>query len=269
MTGELISTGITYGNGRISLNDSFSGTAFFNNISLDSGGNLSAGTGGGKIFYGGVEIDDVFSGATYGNLWSASTGLKSIVSNNELPNEAAADYSFVVGSGNTLVSSTGIHGVILGGISNTMTFAGGSTDNEMCNAMLGGKFNEVRQSAASARRSSIIGGNKNRVSGVDSSIIGGSGNTITSSTNGGSVILGGVGNTISAGQRSIILGGQYLTITDSDTVGMQKAYINEYLDLTPQTSLPTASQGRMFFSGGSLNRIMYNSGGTAADWIII
>jgi len=54
-----------------------------------------------------------------------------------------------------------------------------------------------------------------------------------------------------------------------NTAFMQIADINEYMDLNPQTSLPAASIGRLFFSGGSLNRIMYCTGATAADWIVV
>lgn len=61
MTGELIPTGVTYGVGRISINNSFSGTAEFNNISLDSGGDFSGGTGGGVIYSGGTDLYGVFS----------------------------------------------------------------------------------------------------------------------------------------------------------------------------------------------------------------
>lgn len=60
MTGEIISTGITYGVGRIALNNAFSGTAYMNNIALDSGGNFSAGTGGGAILSGGTDLYNIF-----------------------------------------------------------------------------------------------------------------------------------------------------------------------------------------------------------------
>jgi hypothetical protein len=60
MTGELIPTGVTYGVGRNSINDAFSGTAYMNNISLDSGGNFSAGTGGGIIYSGGTDLYNIF-----------------------------------------------------------------------------------------------------------------------------------------------------------------------------------------------------------------
>lgn len=61
MTGELIPTGVTFGVGRNSINDAFSGTAYLNNISLDSGANFSAGTGGGIIYSAGTDLYNIFS----------------------------------------------------------------------------------------------------------------------------------------------------------------------------------------------------------------
>ena len=61
MNTELIPTGVTFGVGRNSINESFSGTAEFNNIKLDSGANFSGGTGGGIIFSGGTDLYDIFT----------------------------------------------------------------------------------------------------------------------------------------------------------------------------------------------------------------
>jgi hypothetical protein len=74
MIGELIATGITYGVGRIALNDAFSGTAEFNNIILDSGANFSGGTGGGAILSGGTDLYNIFSTGGGGST-TASNGL--------------------------------------------------------------------------------------------------------------------------------------------------------------------------------------------------
>jgi len=60
MTGELIPTGVTFGVGRNSINEQFSGTAEFNNIYLDSGANFSGGTGGGIIYSGGTDLYAIF-----------------------------------------------------------------------------------------------------------------------------------------------------------------------------------------------------------------
>jgi predicted outer membrane repeat protein len=58
MIGELIPTGVTFGTGRISINNQFSGTAEFNSIEVS--GNLSAGTGG-AFYSGGTDLYNIFS----------------------------------------------------------------------------------------------------------------------------------------------------------------------------------------------------------------
>lgn len=74
MTGELITTGVTFGAGRNSINDAFSGTAEFNNIALDSGADFSGGTGGGVIYSGGTDLYDIFL-TTASDATTASNGL--------------------------------------------------------------------------------------------------------------------------------------------------------------------------------------------------
>lgn len=73
MTGELIPTGVTFGVGRNSINDAFSGTAILNNITLDSGGDFSGGNSGGVIQSGGTDLYSIF--ATEGESSTASNGL--------------------------------------------------------------------------------------------------------------------------------------------------------------------------------------------------
>jgi hypothetical protein len=322
MIGELIPTGVTFGVGRNSINDQFSGTAEFNNITLESGANFSGGTGGGIIYSAGTDLYNIFittadgnditrvqpgtnttTGGTYnfpvvnivdspsfnsitasgsssfatlsastiysgntnlgsiilgysgtsGNLWSASTGSNSIITNNDNNNTAYGECSFVSGSGNTMhPGAVGNFGSILGGVSNSMTHIGGSFTTETSNSIIGGNFNEIRQTFTSPRRSAIIGGRYNLLSAQDAAIIGGSGNTVQINSD-----------------YSVVLGGQGLNVTKNNTAIMQRGHINEFFDLLPQTTLPTAEIGRVFFSGTPLNRIMYNTGGTDSDWIII
>lgn len=61
MIGELIPTGVTFGVGRNSINDAFSGTAEFNNIALDFGADFSGGTGGGVIYSAGTDLYNIFA----------------------------------------------------------------------------------------------------------------------------------------------------------------------------------------------------------------
>jgi hypothetical protein len=85
-----------------------------------------------------------------------------------------------------------------------------------------------------------------------------------------SFILGGLNHTVDVtATNSGILGGVGLTATSANTIYMVRTYIDEYVDLNPQTTLPSPKTGRIFFSGGSTNRLVYNSGGTASDWVII
>lgn len=67
MTGQLIPTGVTFGVGRNSINDAFSGTAEFNNIILESGANFSGGTGGGIFYSGGTDLYNIFLTTADGN----------------------------------------------------------------------------------------------------------------------------------------------------------------------------------------------------------
>lgn len=330
MTGELIPTGVTFGVGRNSINDAFSGTAYMNNIELDSGGNFSAGTGGGVIYSAGTDLYNIFvstsggnditrvqpgtnittggtgnlptiniipspsfnsitaSGAssftilsattffsgntnldsiissysgTSGDLWSSSTGSNSVILNNNTGNFASSANSIIIafsgsalssgstilGAYNSSISSSTHHSIILGGSGHTM---GGLNFG----AILGG-LNHTFQ---------YTGGPP--INYYSSAIIGGSGNTVSSAEN--SVIIGGRGNAVAA-KNSVVLGGHDLGIAYDNTVGMMNAYIDGYIDLNPQTTLPIAMTGRMFFSGSPLFKLMINTGGTNADWVIV
>jgi len=65
MIGELIPTGFTYDQGRVEINDSFSGTANLNNLLLDA--DFSGGTGGGVIYSAGTDLYDIFLTAAGAN----------------------------------------------------------------------------------------------------------------------------------------------------------------------------------------------------------
>ncbi len=418
MTGELIPTGVTFGVGRNSINDAFSGTAYLNNISLDSGANFSAGTGGGIIYSAGTDLYGIFStftgeitasngltksvnnitiggsltgdtliettsgdflisgsSATFDSFkvetnytsaipaklavgrgtaqitstsattvaslfssggsatiscivagtyiqnivlspsgmvvtdglnsrglsynanyhsnynsrtlvdkeyvdnvsssattWTAGTGLESIIQiNSDSPNLASGEVALAIGKGNQATGEVSF----VGGYGNTATgvtsFAFGNSNNVYgeISSILGGQNNSINSLGP---RSSIIGGYQNNISkGYNSNIIGGSANTLSQgavNTPNNSAIIGGTNNFLHS-ENSVILGGNGLTGDSVNTVFMQIAYIDEYLDLNPQTTLPAASIGRMFFSGTPLNRMMYNTGGTDSDWIII
>lgn len=360
MTGELIPTGVTFGVGRNSINDAFSGTAYMNNIELDSGGNFSAGAGGGVIYSAGTDLYNIFvstsdgnditrvqpgsnittggtanspiinvtsspsfnsitaSGAssftalsattffsgstnlgsiisslsgTSGNFWSSSTGSNSIIQN-FLNNIAEGYGSINFGSGNTINTfgpTSHKLNYILGGLNNSFTIYGGTFPEFGCNVIIGGKNNELRSTFSYPENSAILGGENIVLYSKNGASIGGSGNTIggqsfcisiggknNSISNDKSIIIGGINNILSSyyinGNVTMIscngislLSSPYSGIQDNTTV-MQRVFVDEYIDFRPLTVLPATQKGRMFFSGGSLNRMMYCTG---EDWIII
>lgn len=116
MTGELIPTGVTFGVGRNSINDAFSGTAEFNNISLDTGGDFSGGTGGGALLSGGTNLYDIF-GAGGGDITRVQPGTN--MSTGGTANEPTV----------SLVDSPSVNGFTASGTSNfTGTIQSGGTD---------------------------------------------------------------------------------------------------------------------------------------------
>lgn len=181
--------------------------------------------------------------------------------------EANGDYSFAAGKGNVIA-------IIAGGRTSfnfsevTNNYTGGGAQGDY-SAILGGLDNEIEAGTAG---SFMAGGQENIISnGIHAAIIAGTGHTIetgTISDGDWSAIIGGKDHYV-RGQNIVILGGEGITATTDNTAYAQRAYLDEYIDLNPQTTLPSPVTGRMFFSGGSLNRLMVNTGGTAADWIIV
>lgn len=94
MIGELIPTGVTFGTGRISVNDQFSGTAEFNDVEVS--GNLSAGTGG-VIYSGGTDLYNIF-GSPSGNYLSL------LITGTTIVNVDDADLFFTGNTGTSITS---------------------------------------------------------------------------------------------------------------------------------------------------------------------
>jgi hypothetical protein len=304
MTGELILTSNTYDEGRIAINDSFSGTAVFNILSANTFYNPSS-------------------------IFSSSTGANSYIANNGTGNLAAGEYSIAIGSGSTALSGFSIANGVGNVSSGEYSFAGGAycstsgfvshAEGVVCSAgtlsfvygwnsfgsegttIFGvsnfgiGNYSTlfgignytygyaafaVGEGNSASGRSSVTLGNNNTTSkessfagGADSSSLGvnsfvfSSGSTTNADY---SSIIGGYNNVLNAtASGSSIIGMAGFTGTNSSTVYVKKAYIDDFLDLNPQTTLPPASIGRIFFSGTPLNRMMQNTGGTSADWCII
>lgn len=300
MTGELILTSNTYDEGRIAINDSFSGTAIFNILSANTFYNPSS-------------------------IFSSSTGTNSIIANNGTGNIASGAFSFAGGTGSTatddfcFVFGSGATAFGFGSIAIGAAVASSASMLNPCIAIGHGAY-----SFASAGNSIAIGngtftsgiggataiGQGSQSRGVGSISLGGSAvGNYSLSLNGGisngfkslaegsgtnavgsyskilsssenpsgvttladySVILGGGDSTTDTNAiRSIILGMSGFTATSADTVYMENSYVNGYFDLNPITVLPSPKIGRIFFSGTPLNRLMQNTGGTSSSWCII
>lgn len=98
MIGELIPTGVTFSTGRHSINNAFSGTGSFNILTANT---LSAST----FFSGSTPLSMLITGGSSASIWSASTGINSIIANNGTGNKASGDFSFAGGSGSTALSA--------------------------------------------------------------------------------------------------------------------------------------------------------------------
>ena len=82
------------------------------------------------------------------------------------------------------------------------------------------------------------------------------------------ITIGSKNSTVNSGVvNSVILGGEGLTASEDNTAYMQKADIEDYIDLKPQSTFPTAKEGRMFYSAGT--GLFVCNGNTAGDWVQI
>jgi hypothetical protein len=258
---ELIITAYTYDQGRIVLNNAFSGSAQFNLLSATT------------LFSGSTDIGTILGGPG-GYLFSSSTGSTSVISNSGNGNIAGpysfalgkkvrnfAGYSVIFGGYGHGISPAASYGSVIGGSYNSITggihsFIGGGSVNSLSgnnssivcgtqNVILGayscihtGKYNSITE-----RYSSIHAGTHNTITGRASSIVGGTGNTIS-------------------GRNSVILGGGAINSSLNDTAVMSHAYVDVFLDLNPQSSYPIGVKGRVFFSGGTLNKLLVFNGTT-------
>lgn len=111
MIGELIPTGFTYDQGRVEINDSFSGTANLNNLLLDA--DFSGGTGGGVIYSAGTDLYNIFLTAAGANdITRVQPGLNTYTGgtgNNPTVNISAATLTYLSAttiSGGTIYSGS-------------------------------------------------------------------------------------------------------------------------------------------------------------------
>lgn len=69
--------------------------------------------------------------------------------------------------------------------------------------------------------------------------------------------------------NSLFASASYTGNISGNSISASTEYIDQFIDLKVLTSLPVPKTGRIFFSGGTLNACMYNSGGTAIDWVVM
>ncbi len=169
---------------------------------------------------------------------------------NSVQNNAASSGIF----GGQMNTIYGNQNIILGGASNTVFAFSNSS-------IVAGTNNNI-----SGGQSVIAGGNLNYAFSNNNFIGGGNQNSTLNGTGDNNAIIGGTLNYTSGTSlvtNAVVLAGSGMTATTSNTVYLPK------LKLQPvTTTTPSPEKGMMFFSGGTFNRMMYNSGGTANDWVI-
>lgn len=264
MTGELIPTGVTFGVGRNSLNDAFSGTAYLNNIQLDSGGNFSAGTGGGGIFSAGTNLYDIFV-TTTGEVPVQSVGSGLDLSSGNLTLGGALTGTTTIDAGSSATFSvsgdSGVSNQIRLASYNSSTFPVFLDIGKGVAALYGlsAGTNQARFQVTSAQaKIEYTEGAQTKRFILDT-------DDFTFEDN--------------IDNRGVVYQAKYhsnytnRSLVDKEyvdnTVNTGVTYIDSYLHFNAQTALPSPESGRLFFSGTPLFRLMLNTGGTAADWIII
>lgn len=208
-------------------------TADTNSLEVGTGNTIAFSVStDGRILSGGTNLSDIFTGGgTSANLWSASTGLNSIIANNGSGNLASGQYSIVGGSSNY---TSGFHTLIGVGYKNSATtnyssVLNGSNNlaNDTYSLVVGGTNNSVNASYGT-----IVGGGSNLISNDFSFIGNGSANIASgrysfignglknSATTSYTNVVGGQQN-IASGQYSFIGSG-----FNNKSIGFQSSILN-------------------------------------------
>lgn len=284
MIGELIQTAYTYDEGRIAINNAFSGEVQFNGFSANT------------MFSATTNLYDIF--ATSSDLvFTSGTGTYSVVANNFSNNIATGNYTMVVGNANSgqssysfvggqYVDNYGIYNFCWGkgttaaipatisGYNNVYLSTEKTPGTPILgyhSVLIGGQSNKVGFASES---SGIFVGYQNTIEGPSSysSAIGGMDNFLSSGANYSSIV-GGQNNIISSGvSRSTILGGQNIIATDSDTTYTQKLRVGSSVgSLSSLTTLDvivignTVTLGRSANSSNGANFVAFKSRGTVGS----
>jgi len=168
----------------------------------------------------------------------------------------------VGGNNNSIYSDTVFQSTILNGnyntieVSSTSSIIGGDYNSiasgTTSSSIIGGGVNKIHNPDFSV----LLGGQYNTLSGVNTnnvSIIGGTGNTI-GTVSSYSVIVGGINNGILNAERSVVIGGNNITATTSDTVYVPDLVID---GLTSTDPIATNSSGKIV-AGTSDARLKQN-----------
>lgn len=281
MIGELIQTAYTYDEGRIAINNAFSGEVQFNGFSANT------------MFSATTNLYDIF--ATSSELvFTSGTGTHSIIANNFSNGISTGNYSVVMGQANSgqsnysfvggqYIDNYGNYNFCWGqGItsSNPATISGYnnvylSTEKNPAtpilgfhSAIVGGQINVIGYATDGG---GIFAGTQSTIENVAhySAMLGGFENIISCGSTYSSII-GGINNNISSGvSRTVILGGQNILATDSDTTYTQKLRIGSSMGtLSALTSLDaivagnTIALGRCTDSANGASFVAFKSRGS-------
>ena len=259
------------------LNTYTGGTILNPTINISGGTVNNWNVTGGTLSSGGTNLYNIFallseSGGTSGNLWSASTGLNSIIANNGTGNLAAGNYSIVGGQSNTASAGHSFigggksnlmitpYGVIVGGYINNLTygamaFMGGGGKNLLSsqNGIIVGGY---RNSGTSTQYSIIVGGKYNLSSSNYATIVGGYKNRALATH---SFIGGGKSNS-GTGYNSVIVGGgfNYTKSNYSSVGGGFGNYSSNYYAVVAGGKANRATGTHSFIGGGYKNQVSNN-----------
>ena len=209
--------------------------------------------------------------------------------------EATASSSFAGGFGNSssiLIKSQAAAAFNFSRADSSYSGNGIGTSSAAA-AILGGTNQEI--DGVGSSNSAILGGNYNIISGAGSTVIlGGYNNIAGLAANYGAIVGGNDSFIQNGGNPNVIMLGTnartgdfaYTTYVENlkafQAVGINmnvlaphaiamsgSAYVDGFLELVPQTVMPTATAGRVFYSGAPLNRLIVFTGASAGDYMVL
>ena len=266
MITELITTGDTYDDGRVAINNAFSAETSFNILSAST------------IISGSTDLYDIFctdcTSSSSSSYWTGGTSSTSIttINNKLIGGNAIGDYTFAAGNGTTASGDSsyaeGVTTIAVGSGSHAegyLTTAFGNISHAEGNQTIASGWS----SHAEGRETTTIG-RYSHAEGRETTTIG-----HHSHAGGWQSTAEGLGsfihsrNSIVVGDRSVVLGGQNLTGSSNDTVYVPKLNINTIGTATPIASLSLGSNGDIVTGSSSTStsftELLY-TGATGTTW---